>query len=86
MAAAFQLFDTLQVAYAGNLRGLQDTKVPMLIATFSYWIIGMGSAYIIAFTLGYGSAGVWAGLVAGLAVAGIALTYRFMSRERLGLV
>ena len=59
MAAAFQVFDALQVASGSNLRGLQDTKIPMIIATLSYWIIGMGSAYMLAFPLGFGGAGVW---------------------------
>ena len=86
MAAAFQVFDTLQVASGSNLRGLQDTKVPMIIATLSYWVVGMGSAYLLAFPLAFGGAGVWGGLVIGLAVAAAALTTRFARRERLGLV
>ena len=86
MAAAFQIFDTLQVAYAGSLRGLQDTKVPMFIAIVSYWFVGMISAYTLAFPLGYGSAGIWGGLVVGLAVAGLALSLRFNKREQLGLI
>ncbi len=86
MAAAFQIFDTLQVCYASSLRGLQDTTVPMIIGTFSYWVAGMGSAYILAFPLGFGSAGIWGGLVIGLMVASVALTHRFMQREKLGLI
>ena len=86
MAAAFQVFDSLQVASGSNLRGLQDTKVPMFIAAFSYWIVGMSSAYLIAFPLGMGGAGVWGGLVIGLAAASLGLTQRFNNRERLGLV
>ncbi|MEE9376171.1 MAG: MATE family efflux transporter [Rhizobiaceae bacterium] len=86
MAAAFQVFDSLQVASGSNLRGLQDTKIPMIIATISYWPVGMGMAYVLAFPLGYGGAGVWGGLVIGLAVAGVALTYRFVHRQRLGLL
>ena len=86
MAAAFQVFDALQVASGSNLRGLQDTKIPMIIASLSYWIVGMGSAYLLAFPLGFGGAGVWGGLVVGLAVAAAGLTYRFAKRERYGLV
>ena len=86
MAAAFQIFDALQVASGSNLRGLKDTKTPMLIATISYWPIGMGMAYWLAFPMGFGGAGVWAGLVAGLAVAGVGLTWRFANREKLGLL
>lgn len=86
MAAAFQIFDALQVASGSNLRGLQDTKIPMYIAAFSYWIVGMCSAYFFAFGLDLGGAGVWGGLVVGLAAAAAGLTYRFSQRERLGLV
>ncbi|MEP1207277.1 MAG: MATE family efflux transporter [Rhizobiaceae bacterium] len=86
MAAAFQVFDALQVASGSNLRGLQDTKIPMVIASLSYWIVGMGSAYIFAFWFDLGGAGVWGGLVVGLAVAAVLLTYRFANRQRLGLV
>ena len=86
MAAAFQIFDAIQIASAGNLRGLQDAKVPMIIAAFSYWPVGLISGYILAFPMGYGGTGVWAGLVIGLVVASVCLTWRFANRERLGLL
>lgn len=86
MAALFQLFDTLQVTSLSNLRGLKDTKVPLIIAVISYWPIGLGTAYVIGIALGYGAAGVWAGLVVGLAFAGLGLTWRFNRRDQLGLV
>ncbi len=86
MAAAFQLFDSIQVAAGGALRGLSDTKIPMVIATFSYWGVGMVTAYVIAFYFGLGAVGVWVGLASGLAVASVALTWRFARREQLGLV
>ena len=86
MAAAFQIFDSLQAASGGNLRGLQDTKVPLIIATISYWIIGMGSAYVLAFKFGFGGVGVWGGLVVGLGAASVGLTYRFARREQYNLV
>jgi len=86
MAAAFQIFDTVQVASAGNLRGLKDTKIPMIIASISYWPVGLTIAYVLAFPLGLGGIGIWGGLVAGLAFAGILLTLRFGKREALGLV
>ncbi|EFL89224.1 MATE family efflux transporter [Ahrensia sp. R2A130] len=86
MAALFQIFDTLQVASSGNLRGLQDTTWPMVIAAFAYWPVGVGLAYVLGFKMGFGGVGVWGGLVGGLAVASIALTWRFMRREQLGLV
>jgi len=86
MAAAFQIFDAIQISSAGNLRGLKDAKVPMIIAAFSYWPIGLTSGYVLAFPMGYGGTGVWGGLVIGLAVASVCLTWRFANRERLGLV
>ena len=86
MAAAFQIFDTLQVTSMGNLRGLKDTKVPMVIAAISYWPVGLGVAYLLGFTFGFGSVGVWGGLVIGLACAGTAMTWRFEKREALGLI
>ena len=51
MAALFQIADTLQVTAGGSLRGLQDTKMPMLIMVASYWIIGLGSACVAPFVL-----------------------------------
>lgn len=77
MAAAFQFFDTLQVTSAGNLRGLLDTRVPMVIGIVAYWLIGVPAAWWLAFHAGFGATGVWGGLVIGLAVAAVWLTLRF---------
>ena len=77
MAALFQLMDGAQVTALGLLRGVQDTQVPMIIAAFSYWVIGMPVAYVLGVWLGWGGVGVWAGLVVGLGAAGAALMYRF---------
>jgi len=86
MAALFQVGDALQAIGAGALRGLSDTKIPLLYAAISYWPIGVVAAYILAFPLGYGGAGVWAGLAIGLAVAAVLLVSRFLRREKLGLL
>lgn len=85
LAALFQLVDGTQAVAAGSLRGMQDTRVPMVIAIISYWIVGLGSGYVLAFPLGLGGEGVWMGLALGLAVAAILLTARFVMRDRLGL-
>lgn len=77
LAALFQLVDGLQVIALGLLRGVQDTRVPMVHAAISYWIIGLPAGYIGGFVLGYGAAGVWAGLVLGLASAAFLLMRRF---------
>lgn len=76
-AALFQLADSLQVVGLGLLRGVHDTRVPMWIALFSYWVIGMPVAYGLTFTAGVGPAGIWLGLLAGLTVAAIAMHWRF---------
>ncbi len=76
MAALFQLVDAAQVIHLGILRGLQDTRVPMIIAAISYWGIGMPAAYLFGFTLGFGGMGVWFGLVLGLAAAAGLLAWR----------
>ncbi|MDS9466505.1 MATE family efflux transporter [Paracoccus sp. MBLB3053] len=76
-AALFQLTDALQVIGLGLLRGVQDTRVPMIIAAISYWLVGMPVAYGLAFILGVGPAGLWLGLVAGLTVAAVLLMRRF---------
>lgn len=84
VAAAFQLVDGLQVAAGGALRGYKDTQVPMLINIFSYWAIGFAMAWGLGIYLEKGPVFVWVGLVAGLLVASILLTWRFekMSRKR----
>lgn len=84
MAALFQLFDGAQVIALGLLRGLQDTEVPMYMAAFSYWVVGMPTASLLGIWLGWGALGVWLGLALGLAVAAGLLMRRFwwgMSRD-----
>ncbi|TVP73071.1 MAG: MATE family efflux transporter [Rhodobacteraceae bacterium] len=77
VAAVFQLADGAQVMAMGLLRGVQDTRGPMLIAAFSYWGIGMPVSYVLGFPLGFGGEGIWAGLVVGLSVAAVMLMWRF---------
>ncbi|QFT76077.1 MATE family efflux transporter [Erythrobacter sp. THAF29] len=85
LAAAFQLVDGVQAVAAGALRGLQDTRVPMWIAIFSYWVPGFGLAIGLGFFTPLEGVGVWIGLAAGLAFAAVLLTWRWMLRERLAL-
>ena len=82
IAAAFQLFDGLQVIAARILRGMKDVIVPMWIAAVGYWIFGIGSGYVLAFELGYGPQGLWWGLALGLAITGLMLTGRFVILSR----
>ena len=84
VAAAFQIADSLQVVASGILRGVRDTEVPMLIAVFSYWMVGMPVAYVLALPGGLGRPGLWWGLAIGLATAALLLNGRFVRRMRSG--
>lgn len=77
IAAVFQLFDGIQVSAAGALRGLKDTRVPMLIGFVAYWVIGLSAGVLLGFGLGWGAPGLWWGLVTGLAAAALLLSLRF---------
>ena len=85
IAAAFQLSDGVQAVAAGALRGLKDTRVPMWIAIFSYWVPGFGLAAGLGLGTPLAGAGVWIGLACGLTVAAVLLLRRWMRREALGL-
>jgi len=84
IAGAFQLVDGLQAVAAGLLRGLKDTRVPMILALIAYWPIGFAFAWVFAFPLGFKGPGVWFGFVTGLAAAAIFLCGRFwlLTREK----
>ncbi|GHC45715.1 MATE family efflux transporter [Neogemmobacter tilapiae] len=77
LAAAFQLFDAMQVLALGFLRAVNDAKVPMLLASFSYWLIGLPSSYVLGFIVGWGGMGIWMGLIIGLAAAAGLLMLRY---------
>lgn len=77
MAALFQLVDGAQVIALGLLRGVQDTRAPMIYAALSYWAVGIPCSYLFGFVLKLDGIGVWLGLVIGLAVAAITLSVRF---------
>jgi MATE family multidrug resistance protein len=79
-AALFQFADSMQVMALGLLAGVQDTRVPMIYAAISYWLIGIPASYVLAFPLGYGAVGLWLGLVIGLACAAVSLMWRFWAR------
>lgn len=77
VAALFHLADAMQVMALGLLRGIRDTKVPMVLAAVSYWLVGIPCSYVLAFPLGYGAVGLWLGLVVGLVCASVSLLVRF---------
>ena len=85
VAAAFQIFDGAQVVAAGMLRGLHDTRVPMLFAFLGYWVIGLGVGIWLAFSQGWQGVGIWTGLATGLGIVAMLMLGRWLLRERFGL-
>lgn len=86
MAAIFQLADASQAVGAGMLRGLQDTRVPMIYAAVGYWGIGLPLGVGLAFGTSLRGIGIWIGLATGLAVVASLMLWRWVRRDRLGLV
>ena len=82
IAACFQLTDGLQAVGLGLLRGMQDVKVPFIIALVSYWGVGFTTSYLLGIKFSYGPQGVWLGLVTGLAIASVLLLTRFWYKTR----
>jgi MATE family multidrug resistance protein len=78
----FQVVDGMQCTAIGALRGLKDTKVPMVMCFLGYCVIGLLSALFLGFLLGFGPRGVWFGLFIGLAAAAAFLTVRFQLLSR----
>jgi len=91
LAAVFQFADGLQAISGGALRGLKDVRMPALITVFSYWGVGLptgvllggvgGAGGVLVFGLGWGPTGYWIGLILGLSVAAVLLTWRFVARS-----
>lgn len=86
VAAVFQLADGAQVVGAAMLRGLHDTRVPMIYAGIGYWLVGLGSGAALAFWAGWEGVGVWTGLALGLTAVAILMLWRWSRRARLGLL
>ncbi len=82
VAALFQVSDGVQVAALGVLRGLEDVRVPGLISLVAYWVIALPLGYILAFTAGWGAIGLWTGLLVGLSLSALLLTWRFHRESR----
>lgn len=85
VAALFQMADAAQVMALGLLRGVHDTRAPMIIASVSYWLIGIPASYLLAFKAGLGGVGLWLGLVIGLTAAGALLMWRFWRADFAGV-
>jgi multidrug resistance protein, MATE family len=80
IAGFFQLSDGIQVVGLGVLRGVADVNMPTLLTLFAYWGVALPLSYVLAFPLGMDVQGIWIGLLAGLTVSAILLTYRFYKR------
>jgi MATE family multidrug resistance protein len=82
IAGVFQVFDGLQVVSIGVLRGVGDTRAPMVVNVLGFWLIGLPVSLWLGFGVGTGAVGLWWGLVAGLAAVAMFLLARV--RARLG--
>ncbi|MFZ4809054.1 MAG: MATE family efflux transporter [Hyphomicrobiaceae bacterium] len=78
VGATFFIADGVQTIGAGALRGLNDTRIPLVFAAISFWAIGFAAAYLLGFFVMAHAAGVWIGLSAGLAVYAVLLVWRFL--------
>jgi MATE family multidrug resistance protein len=82
VAAFFQLFDGIQVVATGVLRGVGDTRSPMLTNLAGHWLLGLPVGYALCFRVGWGIAGLWVGLGLGLIAVGVVLLAIWRRRVR----
>lgn len=80
-AAIFQIPDGVQVTALGALRGFQDVKIPTAICFVSYWLFGIPVSYYTALHTSMGVNGVWLGLLVGLSISAVLLTWRFWKKS-----
>jgi MATE family multidrug resistance protein len=86
IAAIFQIFDASQATLANMLRGLHDSRVPLVIALMGYWAIGAPVGVALGFATSLAAVGVWIGLATGLAVVAVLLMGRWRAKERRGFL
>jgi MATE family multidrug resistance protein len=77
LGASFFIADGVQTVAAGALRGLNDTRVPLLFAAICFWAIGFAACYILGFMLGWGAIGIWIGLSLAVMLYAALLVWRF---------
>jgi MATE family multidrug resistance protein len=82
IAAAFQLFDGTQAVTTGVLRGIGDTRTPMIVNVIGHWVLGLPVGYALCFRFGWGVTGLWIGLSIGLIFCAVALTGVWIARTR----
>ncbi len=78
LGATFFIADAVQTIASGGLRGINDTRIPLLISAVSFWLVGFVIAYVLAFTFNYGAEGVWIGLSASVITYGALLIWRML--------
>ena len=83
IAAAFQLFDGTQAVVTGALRGISETRMPMIVNVIGHWFLGLPVGYALCFRFGWGVTGLWIGLSIGLVVAALVLTVVWWKRSML---
>jgi len=84
VGATFFVADGVQTIGAGALRGLNDTRIPMVFAALCFWGIGFSASYRLGFPVGLGAVGIWIGLSAGIAAYALLLVWRFHALTRRG--
>jgi len=84
VGASFFIADGIQTVAAGALRGLNDTRVPLLFAAICFWAIGFAACYILGFTLGFGAIGIWIGLSLAVMLYAVLLVWRFHALTKRG--
>ena len=82
LAAVFQLFDGIQGVITGTLRGIGDTRTPMVVNLLAHWLVGLPIGYTLCFILGWGVYGLWVGLSLGLIIVGVILLWVWTKKIR----
>jgi MATE family multidrug resistance protein len=82
IAAAFQLFDGTQAVVTGILRGIGETRMPMIMNVIGHWLLGLPIGYLLCFRYHWGVAGLWIGLSVGLIFTAVVLTGVWWKRTR----
>ena len=75
IAGAFQVFDGTQAMATGVLRGIGDTRTPMIMNVIGHWVLGLPAGYVLCFRRGWGVTGLWIGLSIGLVFVALLLTF-----------
>lgn len=84
----FQLSDAFLAPIQGTLRGYKDVNVTFLMALLSFWIIGLPLGFVLASYSSLGPFGYWIGLITGLAVGAITLSFRllYVQKKKIAMI